>query len=64
MQVRDSRPRLEPATEPLVAGDTLYNPVTGKFGVLVKGSWEGDDRSFPGTTFGRRAATPRAGSRP
>ena len=41
-------PVLAPATQPLVAGDTLDNPVTGEFGVLVKAPWEGQDRSFEG----------------
>ena len=41
-------PVLEPATRPLVAGDTLDNPITGEFGVLVKAPWEGEDRSFEG----------------
>ncbi len=41
-------PILEPATQPLVAGDTLDNPVTGEFGVLAKAPWEGEDRSFEG----------------
>ena len=44
-----SRPRvLEPAIQPMVAGDTLDNPVTGESGVLVKTPWEGKDRSFEG----------------
>ena len=41
-------PILEPATQPLVAGETLDNPVTGEFGVLAKTPWEGEDRSFEG----------------
>src|SRR5262245_1037921 len=33
-------------TEPLVAGDSLENPVTGERGVIVKTPWEGDDHSL------------------
>lgn len=39
-------PILEPATEPLVAGDSLENPCTGERGVLIKAPWEGSDRSL------------------
>jgi len=41
-------PVLKLATQPLVAGDTLDNPATGESGVIVKGPWEGEDRSFEG----------------
>ena len=47
-----SRPLiLEPATEPMIAGESLDNPVTGEFGVIVKAPWEGEDRSFEGELF-------------
>jgi hypothetical protein len=39
-------PILEPATEPLAAGDSLENPCTGERGVLVKAPWEGPDPSL------------------
>ena len=35
-----------------MAGESLDNPVTGEFGVIVKAPWEGEDRSFEGELFG------------
>lgn len=34
-----------------MAGESLDNPVTGEFGVIVKAPWEGEDRSFEGELF-------------
>ena len=44
-------PILEPATEPLVAGESLENPCTGERGVLIKAPWEGSDRSLEADLF-------------
>jgi mannose-6-phosphate isomerase-like protein (cupin superfamily) len=39
-------PALDAATEPITAGDSLENPVTGEIGTIVKAPWEGDDGSL------------------
>lgn len=47
-----SRPSvLEPATQPIAAGDSLENPSTGERGVLIKVPWEGSDRSLEADLF-------------